>query len=124
VLIAAQVMRDKNIRAQRLSLSSTQHIYWGVAQLTAHYTSGCDLRPGDLLGSGTISTPTREGYGSLLEITRGGSEPITLQTGETRTFLQDGDEIILQARTRYPGTAPVGFGECRAVVQPAPPTAL
>lgn len=110
---------------QRLSLSSTQHTYWSVAQLISHHTSGgCDLRPDDLLGSGTISAPTREGYGSLLEITLGGSEPITLRTGETRTFLQDGDEIILQARARRPGAAPVGFGDCRAVVQPAPPVAL
>ena len=96
-------------------------MYWTVAQLIAHHTSGgCDLRPGDLLGSGTISAPTADGCGSLLEMTNGGREPITLRSGETRTFLQDGDEIILRARAHRPGAAPIGFGECRAVVLPAP----
>ena len=96
-------------------------MYWTVAQLIAHHTSGgCNLRPGDLLGSGTISGPTADGYGSLLEMTNGGRDPITLPTGETRTFLQDGDEVILRARASRPGAAPIGFGECRAVVQPAP----
>lgn len=96
-----------------------------MAQLIAHHTSvGCDLRPGDLLSSGTISAPTREGYGSLLQIAHGGSEPITLRAGETRTFLQDGDEIILEARAQRSSAASTGFGDCRAVVQPAPPAAL
>jgi fumarylacetoacetase len=79
------------------------------------------LRPGDLLGSGTISAPTRDGYGSLLEITRGSKEPITLPKGETRAFLEDGDEITLRARAKRDGAAPIGFGACRAVVLPAAP---
>jgi fumarylacetoacetase len=123
VLITTQVMRDSCVRAQRLSLSSTQHMYWSVAQMIAHHTSGgCNLRPGDLMGSGTLSAPHRDGYGSMLELTHGGSEPVTLPTGETRTFLLDGDEIILRARAARPGAASVGFGECRAVVLPALPT--
>jgi len=122
VLITTQGMRDRCVPAQRLSISSTKHMYWSVAQMIAHHTSGgCNLRPGDLMGSGTISAPHRDGCGSMLELTHGGSEPVTLPTGETRTFLLDGDEIILRARAARPGAAPVGFGECRAVVLPALP---
>jgi fumarylacetoacetase len=122
VLITTQGMRDSCVPAQRLSLSSAQHMYWTFAQMIAHHTSGgCNLRPGDLMGSGTISARHRDGCGSMLELTHGGSEPVTLPTGETRTFLLDGDEIILRARAARPGAAPVGFGECRAVVLPALP---
>jgi fumarylacetoacetase len=121
VLLTTETMRANGARPLRLSLSSTQHMYWTVAQLIAHHTSsGCDLRSGDLLGSGTISAPTTVGYGSMLEMTNGGREQITLPNGETRTFLQDGDEIILRARAKRPGAASIGFGECRAIVQPAP----
>jgi len=121
VLLTTATMRATGIAPHPLSLSSTQHMYWSVAQLIAHHTSGgCDLRPGDLLGTGTISGPTKAGFGSLLEMTHGGRDPIALPTGESRTFLQDGDEIILRARANRPGAAPIGFGECRAVVQPAP----
>ena len=120
VLIATRAMRDKAVPAQRLSLSSTRHLYWSVAQLIAHHTSGgCNLRPGDLIGSGTISAPHPDGCGSMLELTHGGAEPVSLPTGETRTYLLDGDEITLRARAARPGVAPVGLGECRAVVQPA-----
>jgi fumarylacetoacetase len=120
VLLLTERMRAAGGTPCRLSLGSTRHMYWTVAQLVAHHTSnGCNLRPGDLLGSGTISAPTRDGYGSLLEITRGGKEPITLPDGDTRAFLEDGDEIVLRARARREGAAPIGFGECRAVVLPA-----
>jgi len=113
-------MRARDIPAHLLSSSSTRYLYWTVAQLIAHHTSGgCDLRPGDLLGSGTISAPTGTGYGSLLEMTGNGSRPLELPSGESRTFLEDGDEIFLRARAERPGAAPVGFGECRAVVLPA-----
>ena len=71
------------------------------------------------MGSGTISAPTRDGFGSLLEITAGGKEPVTLPDGETRTFLEDGDEVILRARAQREGAVPIGFGECRALVLPA-----
>ena len=102
-------------------MSSSTDLYWTPAQLLAHHASnGCNLNPGDLFGSGTISSPTPEGSGSLLEITQGGRAPITLPSGEVRRFLEDGDEIILRARARRPGAAPIGFGECRGVVLPAP----
>jgi len=88
--------------------------------MVAHHSSGgCNLRPGDLFGSGTISTPTPEGLGSLLEITLGGRQPLTLPSGETRRFLEDGDELIMRARGRREGFAPIGFGECRAKIAPA-----
>jgi fumarylacetoacetase len=120
VLLLTERMRAAGSPPHRLSIGSTRHIYWTVAQMVAHHTSnGCSLRPGDLLGSGTISAPERDGYGSLLEITRGGKEPVTLPDGETRSFLEDGDEIFLRARARREGAAPIGFGECRAVVVPA-----
>jgi fumarylacetoacetase len=120
VLICTARMRARDIPAHLLSSSSTRYLYWTVAQLIAHHTSGgCDLRPGDLLGSGTISAPTGTGYGSLLEMTGNGSRPLELPSGESRTFLEDGDEIFLRARAERPGAAPVGFGECRAVVLPA-----
>jgi fumarylacetoacetase len=122
VLITTQGMRNSRVPAHRLSLSSTRHMYWSVVQMIAHHTSGgCNLRSGDLVGSGTISAPHRGGCGSMLELTNGGSEPIILPTGETRTYLLDGDEIILRARAARPGAASVGFGECRAVVLPALP---
>ncbi len=121
VFLTTQAMRDNGFPAQRLSRSSTTHMYWSVAQLIAHHTSGgCDLRAGDLIGSGTLSAPDPAGHGSLLEITRGGSAPIRLPTSETRTYLQDGDEVILRARAERAGAAPIGFGDCRAIVQPAP----
>ena len=76
------------------------------------------LQPGDLLGTGTISAPTPDGYGSLLEVTRGGKEPVQLPSGETRRFLEDGDEVILRARARRNGCAPIGLGECRTSIAP------
>ena len=95
-------------------------MYWTAAQMVAHHTSGgCDLRPGDLLGTGTISGPGAGSCGSILETTLGGREPVELPTGEQRRFLEDGDEVLMQARARRDGFAPIGFGECRAVIQPA-----
>jgi fumarylacetoacetase len=120
VLLLTQRMRAGRREPHRLSVGSTRDLYWTVAQMVAHHTSnGCSLRPGDLFGSGTISAPTQGGYGSLLEITRGGREPVALPDGEMRTFLEDGDEIVLRARARREGAAPIGFGECRAVVLPS-----
>jgi fumarylacetoacetase len=90
------------------------------AQMIAHHTvGGCNLQPGDLLGSGTISAPEPEGCGSILEATLGGKNPVRLESGEERSFLEDGDEVILCARGRRPGFAPLGFGECRATILPA-----
>ncbi len=120
VWLSTERMRAEDQPAYPISRSSTRHLYWTVAQLITHHTSGgCRLRPGDLLGSGTVSAPTPDGYGSLLELTRGGTEMIALPSGEQRTFLEDGDEITLCARAHRSGAAPIGFGECRARVLPA-----
>jgi fumarylacetoacetase len=120
VLLLTERMRAAGREPHRLSIGSTRHMYWTVAQMVAHHTSnGCSLRPGDLLGSGTISAPTQDGYGSLLEISRGGKELFALPDGETRSFLEDGDEVFLRARAQREGAASIGFGECRAVVLPA-----
>ncbi len=120
VLLATPCLIAAGLPPHRLSLGTSRHLYWTVAQLVAHHASnGCNLRPGDLFGSGTISAPTPEGFGSLLEISQGGKAPITLASGSTRTFLEDGDEVILRARARRDGYATVGFGEVRGVVLPA-----
>lgn len=120
VLLATPGLSENGLLPHRLALSDARHLYWSVAQLVTHHTSGgCDLRPGDLLGTGTISSPDPSGLGSLLEITRNGAEPVRLPSGEERRFLEDGDEIILKARCHREGFASIGFGECRAVVLPA-----
>jgi fumarylacetoacetase len=98
-------------------------MFWTVAQMVAHHTSnGCELRPGDLFGSGTISGPGPDGCGSLLELTNAGREPLVLPTGEKRRFLEDGDEVILKAYGRRPGFVTIGFGECRSIVQDLTPS--
>ena len=107
--------------ARRLSASNATDLYWTLAQLVAHHASGgCNLNPGDLLGSGTISGVNHDSCGSLLELTRGGTEPIALQGGHARGFLEDGDEVIFRGVCRREGFASIGFGECRATVFPAP----
>ena len=114
-------MRDAGMEPHVLSRGAATNMYWTAAQILTHHASnGCNLRPGDLLGTGTISGPGRDGCGSMLEITRGGAEPIELPTGESRAFLEDGDEVILAARAHRDGFVSIGFGECRAVVLPAP----
>lgn len=120
VLLTTPCLAAAGLPPHRLSIGSARHLYWTVAQLVAHHASnGCNLRPGDLLGTGTISAPTPDGFGSLLEISQGGKTPVTLATGHTRTFLEDGDEVIIRARARRDGAAPIGFGEVRGVVLPA-----
>src|ERR1700678_3972658 len=119
--ISSRGMREASLPPHQLSSVSAAHLYWTIAQMIAHHSSnGCNLRPGDLFGSGTISGPTADSFGSLLEITRGGNEPITLPTGETRTFLADGDEIVISAFATAPNRAQIGFGTCRASITPAP----
>jgi fumarylacetoacetase len=94
--------------------------YWTVAQLVAHHTvNGCNLRAGDLLGTGTLSGPAPEQGGSLLELSQGGKRPITLGNGETRTWLEDGDTVILKGFCEREGSRRIGFGECRGTVLPA-----
>ena len=95
-------------------------MYWTAAQLVAHPTSnGCNLGPGDLLGTGTLSGEHETSYGSLLELSDGGKSPLRLPNGETRSFLQDGDELSLSAYAEAPGFARIGFGECRGRVRPS-----
>ncbi|KQT13190.1 fumarylacetoacetase [Ramlibacter sp. Leaf400] len=97
-----------------------QAAYWTVAQLVAHHTvNGCSLSAGDLFGSGTLSGPRPEQAGSLLELTSGGKQPLQLSNGEKRTYLQDGDSIILKGFCERPGFRRIGFGECRGKVLPA-----
>ena len=104
----------------RLSRGNFRDMYWTVAQLVAHHTSnGCNLQPGDLLASGTISGPEKDARGSLLELTWRGTEPVQLPSGESRKFLEDGDEVILRGYCEREGLPRIGFGECRGVVAPA-----
>jgi len=101
----------------RVSQSDFSAMYWTLAQMVAHHTSnGCPVRPGDLIGSGTVSGPETYNRGCLLEMTRRGSEPLALPTGETRRFLEDGDEVILRGWCEAPGYRRIGLGECRGVV--------
>lgn len=119
-LLLTPAMREAGLPPHRLAVSNTRYMYWTAAQMVAHHSSnGCNLQPGDLFGSGTISAPTADGRGCLLEMTFGGRDAVTLPSGETRRFLADGDEVILRARAEKPGAAPVGFGECRGRVLPA-----
>jgi len=116
-LLATPCLQAHGLPAQSVSVTSARHLYWTVAQLIAHHTSnGCNLRPGDLLGSGTISSPTPDGYGSLLEITEGGRRAIVLASGGTRTFLEDGDEVIIRARAERDGFVSIGLGDVRGIV--------
>jgi fumarylacetoacetase len=120
VLLLTPGLKKKGLPPHRLSLSDARYMYWTVAQMVAHHASnGCNLQPGDLLGSGTISAPGVEGFGSLLETTQGGKLPVRLASGEERRFLEDRDEVVLRARASRDGFARIGFGECRGAVLPA-----
>lgn len=120
VWLSTAKTRDAGLGPIRLSTGPASSMYWTVQQIVTHHASnGCNLQPGDLLGTGTISAPTREGFGSLMELSEGGKQPIALPNGETRTFLEDGDEITLKASASAPGRVTIGFGECRARVLPA-----
>jgi fumarylacetoacetase len=117
VHIASQQMRESGLPPHRLSQGPAKNMYWTVAQMIAHHTSnGCDLKPGDLLGTGTISGPEPDSYGSLMELSQGGKQPITLPSGEARTFLEGGDELILSAHARAAGFRSIGFGSCIGTV--------
>jgi fumarylacetoacetase len=113
-------MRAAGEAPYRLSRGSFANVYWTVAQMVAHHASnGCNLETGDLMGSGTVSGPERESWASLLELTQRGKEPIALPNGETRGYIADGDEIIFRGHCARPGSARLGFGECRGVITPA-----
>jgi fumarylacetoacetase len=114
-------MRRNGDAPVRLSGSSYRDAYWTMAQLVAHHTvNGCNLETGDLLGTGTLSGPRPGQGGSMLELSAGGKQPIRLSTGESRTFVLDGDAVILTGRCRRDGFRDIGFGECRAMVVEAP----
>jgi len=117
VLLATAMMREQGVAPVRLALSNTLNMYWTVAQMVAHHSvNGCTLQPGDLFGTGTLSGPQAGQFGSLLEMTEGGKHEVQLPSGETRRFLEAGDEVILKARCRRDGAVSIGFGECRGVV--------
>jgi fumarylacetoacetase len=116
-LISSARMRLEDHPPMRVSLGSFTSMYWTMAQLLTHHASnGCNLQPGDLLASGTVSGPTKESRGCLLERTWRGTEPLTLPTGETRRFLEDGDEVVLRGWCEREGFRRIGFGECRGVI--------
>ncbi|HVT71854.1 MAG TPA: fumarylacetoacetase [Lacunisphaera sp.] len=118
--LSTQHLRATGAAPVLLSRGRFREVYWTLAQLVTHHTSnGCNLSPGDLLGSGTISGATAESCGCLLERTQRGTAPLRLANGETRAFLEDGDEIILRGYAERPGFRRIGLGECRGVVRPA-----
>ena len=121
VLLQTPRMREAGTEPQCISRSNfAQAAYWTVAQLVAHHTvNGCSLRDGDLFGTGTLSGADPAAAGSLLELTVGGKQPITLPGGKQRTFLDDGDTVVLRGRCQRNGYRDIGFGECRATVLPA-----
>ncbi len=134
VLLASEQMRDKGMDPIKLSSGSFKDMYWTIAQMVTHHASnGCNMQPGDLLGSGTVSGPTRGSRGCLLELTWDGDPfakepklvpgtertPIRLPTGEERKFLGDGDEVILRGYCERDGYRRIGLGECRGVIEPA-----
>jgi len=117
VLLSSAAMRERGLPALSLSRSNLREVYWTFAQMVAHHSSnGCNLRPGDLIASGTVSGPAKENRGSLIELTWRGTEPLTLPSGEPRRFLETGDEVVLRGHCERPGHARIGFGECRGVV--------
>jgi fumarylacetoacetase len=121
VLLLTPGLREHGLAPHRLSLSGTRHMYWTAAQMLAHHASnGCNLQPGDLLGTGTISGPTAGEAGAIVELSKGGREVITLAgTGEQRTFLLDDDTVILRGWCEKADRRRIGFGECRGSVLPA-----
>ncbi len=120
VWLQTAAMRAAGHAGERLSCSNYADAYWTVAQLVTHHTvNGCNLRSGDLFGSGTLSGPQPEQGGSLMELSQGGKRPLQLANGESRSWLQDGDSVVLRAYCVRAGWRRIGFGECRGTVLPA-----
>jgi len=118
VALSTRRMRERGEAPHVLSRADTGALLWTPAQMVAHHTAGgCDLRPGDLFGSGTISMPEGRDCGCLLEMTHGGKVPVRLPDGDVRAFLEDGDEVVMRGTCRREGFVSIGFGECRGVVQ-------
>jgi len=100
--------------------TSYRHAYWTVAQMVTHHTiNGCNLQPGDMFGSGTLSGPTLDQAGALIELTQGGKHPVALPNGESRTYLEDGDAVVIRGWCEKDGAVRIGFGECWGTVLPA-----
>ncbi len=120
VALTTNASRAAGLEAFRLSESETAGLFWTPAQMVAHHTSnGCNLRPGDLLGTGTVSGAERPSAGCLLELTQGGKQPLTLPNGELRSFLEDGDEVTLTGYAQAEAQMPIRLGQCRGRILPA-----
>ena len=120
VFLASALMRAHRTPPVRLSRGRVADLYWTFAQMLAHHTSnGCNLQPGDLFASGTVSGPSKGARGCLLELTWRGAEPIDLPTSETRKFLEDGDQLIMRGYCEAAGAVRIGFGECAGIITPA-----
>ncbi|MFS0757161.1 fumarylacetoacetase [Noviherbaspirillum sp. 1P10PC] len=118
--IQTPAMRKAGQGDASICRTSYRHAYWTVAQMVAHHTvNGCNLQPGDLFGSGTLSGPTLDQAGALVELTVGGKQPLQLPNGEARTYLQDEDAVVLRGWCEKAGAARIGFGECWGTVLPA-----
>ena len=119
-LIETPAMRAAKVPPAAFTRTNYRHAYWTAAQMLTHHTvNGCNLQPGDLLGTGTLSGPTLDSACALIELTTGGQNPVQLPGGETRTWLQDGDTVILRGWCERPGAVRIGFGECVGTVLPA-----
>ena len=120
VHLSSKKMRDQKVSPVLLSRAPFSLMYWTMAQLLTHHASnGCNLRTGDLIASGTVSGPTPESLGCLLELTKRGANPVSLPTGEIRKFLEDGDEVIMRGYLGADDRPRIGFGECRGAILPA-----
>ncbi len=120
VYLQTQKMRDENAEPFLLSRSNTKDLYWTIGQMLTHHASnGCNLQTGDLMATGTVSGADKDARGCLLELTWRGKEPIELPNGETRRFLEDGDEVIMKGFCEKEGFRRIGFGECRGIILPA-----
>lgn len=120
VLIETSRMQAEHASPARLCSTSYRHAWWTIAQIVAHHTvNGCNLRPGDLLGTGTLSGPAPDEAGALIELTQGGTKPVALPDGESRAFLDDGDTVIMRGWCERAGAARIGFGEVRGTLLPA-----
>jgi fumarylacetoacetase len=118
VLLRTARMREQKLEPHRLSMSNTQDLYWTFAQMLTHHASnGCNLNSGDLLASGTVSGPAKENAGCLLELTQKGADPVQLPGGETRRFLENGDEVIFRGYCVREGYRRIGFGECQGIIE-------
>jgi len=120
VLIQTAKMQNESAAPKRLSLSNFTDSFWTMAQMLTHHTiNGCNLRPGDLFGSGTMSGSGEGSQGALIEITKGGKSPVQISADEERTFLEDGDTVIMRARCKREGSVSIGFGEVTGTIEAA-----